>query len=80
MHPALSPNELFDLCVKLKQDGAKGCLISGGCLPDGSVPLEQFMPTLKRIKRELDLTIFVHTGIINLETAEALKHLRLMQR
>ena len=73
MHPALSPKELFDLCVKLKKGGAQGCLISGGCLPDGSVPLDGFVPTLVRIKRELGLTVFVHTGIINPKTAASLK-------
>ncbi len=72
MRSALSPKELFELCTKLKQDGAQGCLVSGGCLPDGSVPLNQFMPALRRIKRELGLTVFVHTGIINLETAFSL--------
>ena len=69
MHPALSPEELFDLGVKLKQVGAKGCLVSGGCLPDGSVPLDEFVPVLGRFKRELGLTVFVHTGIIKQETA-----------
>ncbi|MGD0994208.1 MAG: radical SAM protein [Candidatus Bathyarchaeia archaeon] len=72
MRPVLSPKELFELCTKLKQDGAQGCLVSGGCLPDGSVPLNQFVPALRRIKRELGLTVFVHTGIINLETAVSL--------
>jgi lipoyl synthase len=73
MHPALSSQELFDLCTKLKKDGAKGYLISGGCVPDGSVPLEKFIDAIGRIKRDLDLTVFVHTGIINLETAFKLK-------
>jgi lipoyl synthase len=73
MRPALSPKELFELCTKLKQDGAQGCLVSGGCLPDGSVPLNPFISAIKRIKLELGLTVFVHTGIINLETAVALK-------
>ena len=73
MHPALSEKELFDLCLKLKQDGAKGCLVSGGCLPDGSVPLRGFVNAFKRIKQELGLTLFVHSGIINLETAVSLK-------
>ena len=73
MHPALSPKELFDLCTKLKQDGAEGCLVSGGCLPDGSVPLDGFVGALGRIKRELGLTVFVHTGIINFDTAFSLK-------
>lgn len=73
MHSALSPSGLFDLCRKLKSDGAKGCLVSGGCLPDGSVPLDAFVSTLGRVKRELGLTVFVHTGIIGAQTAKALK-------
>jgi lipoyl synthase len=73
MHPALSPEELFELCAKLKQAGAAGCLISGGCLPDGSLPLDGFVDAIKKIKRELGLTVFVHTGMITSETAVALK-------
>jgi lipoyl synthase len=73
MHPAISPKELFVLCTKLKKEGAKGCLISGGSLPDGSVPLDSFIPTIDKIKRELGLTVFVHTGIINSKIALALK-------
>jgi uncharacterized radical SAM superfamily protein len=72
MHPAKTPEKLFELGKRLKQSGALGCLISGGCLPDGSVPLKQFIPVLEKIKHELGLTVFVHTGIINATTAEAL--------
>jgi uncharacterized radical SAM superfamily protein len=73
MHPANTPEKLLMLCTRLRQDGAKGVLISGGCLPDGSVPLQGFMPVIAEIKRDLGLTVFVHTGIINAETANALK-------
>ena len=72
MYPASTPERLYSLCVQLKRKGALGCLISGGCLPDGSVPLGRFLDSLGRIKRELDLTVFVHTGIIDTRTAEAL--------
>jgi uncharacterized radical SAM superfamily protein len=74
MMPALTPEKLFALCMKLKKHGASGCLISGGCLPDGAVPLDPFLPTIKKIKREIGLTIFVHTGIINYDTALTLKN------
>jgi uncharacterized radical SAM superfamily protein len=73
MHPAVSPQDLFNLGMKLKREGAKGCLISGGCLQDGSVPLDGFGPVLERFKRELGLTVFVHPGIVNVETAFSLK-------
>ena len=73
MHPANTPEKLFDLGAKLKQNGALGFLVSGGCLPDGSVPLKPFIPAIEKIKRELDLTVFVHTGIIDVATARTLK-------
>lgn len=70
MHSATTPEKLFDLCKQLKQRGALGCLISGGCLPNGSVPLKDFMNTIEEIKQELDLTVIVHTGIIDFEVAK----------
>jgi uncharacterized radical SAM superfamily protein len=73
MYPATSPEKLFELCEKLKRNNALGCLISGGCLPDGSVPLRKFVNTIGKIKRELGLTVLVHTGVIDFGTAEALK-------
>ncbi len=68
-----SPNQLFKIASNLKQQGAMGCLISGGCTPQGTVPLKMFIPTIEKIKRELELTVFIHTGIINSTTAVALK-------
>jgi uncharacterized radical SAM superfamily protein len=73
MHPATTPEKLLELGKKLKQNGASGCLVSGGCLPDGSVPLKQFIPVLKRIKHELGLAVIVHTGLVDDATAKALK-------
>jgi uncharacterized radical SAM superfamily protein len=73
MYPAKTPQKLFQLCEKLKAKGAVGCLVSGGCLPNGSVPLQQFVEVLGRVKRELSLTVLVHTGIIDLDGAKSLK-------
>ncbi|HTY74735.1 MAG TPA: radical SAM protein [Candidatus Nanoarchaeia archaeon] len=73
MNPADTPEKLLTLCTKLKQEGAKGVLISGGCLPDGSVPLQKFMASIAKIKNSLGLTVFVHTGIVDTETANGLK-------
>jgi uncharacterized radical SAM superfamily protein len=73
MHPVTTPESLFCLCQRIKAKGALGCLISGGCLPNGSVPLREFAETLGRVKHELGLTVFVHSGIIDPGTAKALK-------
>jgi uncharacterized radical SAM superfamily protein len=73
MYPATTPEELLNLCTRLKNDGALGCLISGGCLPDGSVPLGKFLDTIERLKRDLNLVVFVHTGVIDFDAAKELK-------
>ena len=73
MRPVRTPEELYKLCAKLKREGAVGCLISGGCLPDGSVPLERFTEAIRRVKADFDLTVFAHVGIVNLEKALGLR-------
>jgi uncharacterized radical SAM superfamily protein len=73
MTPALTPEALFDLCVKMKNNGAIGCLISGGCLPDGSVPIGEFIDAIAKIKKSLGLTVVTHTGVIDFSTAKRLK-------
>jgi uncharacterized radical SAM superfamily protein len=73
MYPARSPKKLLELCKDLKLKGANGCLISGGCLPDGSVPLGKFVHSMAEIKENLGLTLLVHTGIVNEDLAKQLK-------
>ncbi len=72
MVSATTPQELFKVCAKIKAMGGKGCLISGGAMKDGSVPLMDFIPTIRRIKHDLELDLVVHTGIVYPELAEAL--------
>jgi len=73
MYPANTPQRLLEVCSDLKRKGALGCLISGGCLPNGSVPLGKFIPSITKIKHDLGLTILIHTGIINADTAKQLQ-------
>ncbi len=73
MIPAFTPAELVEVCRDLKDKGCLGLLISGGCLPDGSVPLNRFIGAMAQIKRDLELKIVAHTGLIDDETARKLK-------
>jgi len=54
-----------------KNDGV-GALVSGGCDPKGSVPLLDFIDTIKEVKKNTDLIINVHTGLLSERTAKAL--------
>jgi uncharacterized radical SAM superfamily protein len=74
MRAAETPDRLLALCGELKREGALGCLISGGCLPNGSVPLGKFVPAIARVKQGLGLTVFVHTGIVDLAMAQQLRN------
>jgi hypothetical protein len=73
MLSATTPEKLVEICKNLKDKGCVGCLISGGCLPDGSLPLGRFAQAITRIKRDLGLTVLVHTGVINFSTAKMLR-------
>jgi len=73
MMPALTPKRLIEVCGEVKQKGGIGCLISGGCLPDGSVPLGRFVNAIAEVKHRLGLTVVVHTGVIDFDTARRLK-------
>ncbi|MHA1770326.1 MAG: radical SAM protein [Candidatus Thorarchaeota archaeon] len=72
MIPATTPEALWEACMKINDHGGKGVLISGGSTPRGNTPMEKFVPTIKRVKDELDLDIVVHTGIVYPDTIEKL--------
>lgn len=73
MIPVSTPKELFDVCKDLKAKGSFGCLISGGCLSNGSVPIDEYTTIIGKIKRDLGLKVVVHTGIVNSDMAKELK-------
>ena len=72
MIAATSPEALWEACVKVKERGGHGCLISGGSTSRGNTPMDQFIPTIKRVKDELGLDIVVHTGVVYPDTIEGL--------
>jgi uncharacterized radical SAM superfamily protein len=69
MLPAVSPQRLIEVCTEIKAKGGLGCLISGGCLPDGSVPLDKFVDAIAEVKKTLGLTVVVHTGVTDAKLA-----------
>jgi len=73
MLPALTPKRLVEVCAEIKAKGGVGCLVSGGCLPDGSVPLDRFVDAIAEVKKSLGLTVVVHTGVIDLSLAKRLR-------
>ncbi len=72
MIPATTPEQLYQVCREIKEKGGHGCLISGGSQINGSVPILDFLPTIKQIKEELDIDVVVHTGFVHPEVAKGL--------
>ncbi len=74
MIPAHDPETFFQRIEELRLCGGLGVLISGGANQEGEVPLEQFIPSIKEIRRRApSFKIIVHTGLIKREVALGLK-------
>ena len=73
MHDLPSKNQsLYELCLKLHDQGARGVLISGGSDRKGRVPLKRHIPDMVRIRHQLGMTIRVHPGLPDEETCSRL--------
>jgi uncharacterized radical SAM superfamily protein len=71
MHP-LGGASVWELGRALAARGARGVLVSGGCDRRGRVPLLPHIPDLIRVRRELNLAVRVHPGLVDEPTAAAL--------
>lgn len=66
-----SEDKLLDTCIKLEANGAVGVLLSGGCNKEGEIiNLRRFIPVIRRVKRETNLIIKLHTGLVDKKLAE----------
>lgn len=72
MIPCTTPSSLYETCLDLAADGARGVLISGGYNGGGWVPLEEFLETIAHIKRKTGLFLNIHTGLLPPDTARGL--------
>jgi len=74
MLKAESPRELYELVKFLKgRYGIVGVLISGGFDRSGKLPIKPFTSILRDIKRDFDLIISVHGGLMDSTYASMLR-------
>lgn len=71
--PVRSSEELVKVCRNLERNGAKGCLLTGGCDAHARVPIGDFAEGIKRAKEETSLTLIAHTGPVEEEEIKQLK-------
>jgi uncharacterized radical SAM superfamily protein len=67
-----SNGKLHSCALRLAGMGANGILLSGGSLPDGSVPTYLQADEIAQIKKDANIKISAHTGIVNRGQAELL--------
>lgn len=67
-----SSGKLYSQAAHLANIDSKGILLSGGSAPDGSVPTYEQTDVIQKIKRDLNLKISAHTGIVNRTQAQVL--------
>jgi len=73
VHHAVRTEEIVAMAKGFEERGSLGILLTGGCRPDGSVPLDGFLDAIEIIKEETSLFLLAHTGIIDAPTAKALR-------
>jgi uncharacterized radical SAM superfamily protein len=69
-----SSGRLYHEALFLARSGERGILLSGGSAADGSVPTYLQEETILKIKKETNLKISVHTGIIDRSQAKILSN------
>ena len=71
MQSLTKPDELLDSCRGFADEGAVGFLLSSGCDKNGAMlNLRKLLPVVKQIKKETDLVVKLHTGLVDKELAE----------
>jgi uncharacterized radical SAM superfamily protein len=69
-----SSGRLYPEALFLAKAGARGILLSGGSAADGSVPTYLQEENILKIKKETNLKISAHTGIIDKSQADVLSN------
>jgi uncharacterized radical SAM superfamily protein len=78
MIPAETPERLVEVGTGLKRNGCLGVLVSGGSVSGGFVPLAPFAGAIAKLRRA-GLKVIAHTGLIDRDTAQALRDAGVMQ-
>jgi len=70
---AETPDILIKKCLDLAKKGKLGVLISGGCDREGRLPWKGFIRAISEVKRDTDLYISIHCGVIDYPMARDLR-------
>jgi uncharacterized radical SAM superfamily protein len=73
MDQVYTPKQLYDLAKYYTRRGVVGLLISGGFTPDGYLPVKPYLGVLRSIKKDFNLVLNIHPGLIDHELTVGLR-------
>jgi lipoyl synthase len=73
MPGATTPEALVELCLRLRDAGALGFLVTGGSDEQGRLPWDRFLGALAEVKKRTGLHLSVHSGMVDQDTALGLR-------
>ncbi len=71
LYHAQSPEGFLCLCENLHNKGCRGILLTGGCEPDGAIPLVEFAEAAGEARRRWGLRFAAHTKLATPDFARA---------
>lgn len=71
LHSASTPERFLALAERLHNEGCRGMLLTGGCDPDGTIPLIPFVDAAAEARRRFGFRYAVHTKLVTEEFARA---------
>ncbi len=71
---ASTPKQLYDVARFLTSKGARGILLSGGFNLEGVLPIMPFLQIVKEIKKDFDLVVSVHSGLVDKDLATQMRN------
>jgi lipoyl synthase len=74
LHHVDSPEGFRTLASRLAGRGCRGMLLTGGCRPDGTIPLETYADAARQAREDFGLRYAVHTKLVTDEFAQAAAH------
>lgn len=73
LYKADEPEKLRRLCENVAARGCKGMLVTGGCDPDGTIPIYPFVETIAQAKKDFGFKLAAHTKLANEDFIKAVK-------
>lgn len=71
LHHASTPEQFLRMCENMHGRGCRAMLLTGGCAPDGTIPLPGFVPAVCEARKRWGYRFAAHTKLVTEDFARA---------